>query len=185
MRLFAIILVIGCGMAHSAAYDAATDTPSSLIESKIDSPPGASLRTIVVIPMEHEPSSAIYGVTTYTPYINGQMTQAAHTTKFGDELPALPSEPHYVCMEGGTNVFSGRTFTTDNNPSSSNSTSSKEHLVTQLETKGLSWMSYQEDITDGTCPTGGVGEYAPKHDPMVFYQDVVGSPPSSSNAHCI
>ena len=147
----------------------------------------ASGRTVFVIPMENESSSAIYA-NTNAPYINNTlMPEAAYTTMFTDELAsAVPSEPHYVWMEAGTNVFSDVTFLTDNDPSSSNSTSNTAHLATQLKTANLDWVSYQEGITAGTCPIASITAnfYAAKHDPFVFFQDISGSPPSSSNAYC-
>jgi hypothetical protein len=47
-------------------------------------------------------------------------------------------------------------------------------------------MSYQEGMTDGSCPIASIGGtfYAAKHDPFVFFQDVSGKPPSSGNANC-
>ena len=77
------------------------------------------------------------------------------------------------------------TFSNDNAPSDSHSTASTAHLVTQLDAAGVAWMSYQEDINADTCPISSVRFYAPKHDPFVFFKDVAGDPPSSSNAHCI
>ena len=150
---------------------------------------GTSARTIFVIPMENEPSSSIYGNTTSAPYINGLLTSAARATMFTDELPALLSEPHYIWMEAGTNVFTDHTFSTDAVPSSSNSTvtstvTNPTHLVTQLEAANIPWMSYQQGITSNTCPVATVGAYAPKHDPFVFFGDITGSPPSASNPHC-
>jgi hypothetical protein len=142
-------------------------------------------RTIFVIPMENEPSSAIYGNTTDAPYINGLFTQAARTTMFRDELPTDPSEPHYVFMEAGTATFSDVTFTNDNNPSSTNSTASTAHMVNTLEAAGVTWMSYQEGIAAGSCPIGTVGNYRPKHDPFVFFQDVVGNPPKATTTRCV
>lgn len=144
-------------------------------------------RTIFVIPMENESASAIYGNAS-APYINNTlMAQAATASAFSDELPsAVPSEPHYVWMEAGTNAFSDRTFLTDVDPSATNSTSSTDHLVTQLKAANLGWMSYQEGITAGTCPTASISGtfYAAKHDPFVFFQDVAGATPSASNAYC-
>lgn len=155
------------------------------------SPTGDSSMTtgkvIFVIPMENKAQAQIYGDMTNAPYINGTLLAAyAHTTNFTDELPLLVSEPHYVFMEGATNQFSDRTFTTDNDPSASNSTNSTAHLVTQLDTAGISWMSYQESMTVGTCPINSSvpNFYAAKHDPFVFYQDVSGNPPSAANARC-
>ena len=187
-----LVLLLGCGSSnHAAKTDApggGGDGPGS---SQMDGPPGGRdsgnggfTRTIFVIPMENEPSSAIYGNTTNAPYINSLLAQAAHTTNFQDELPNDPSEPHYVFMEGGTASFTDHTFSNDNDPSSTNSTSSTKHLVDQLEAAGVTWTSYQEGMAQGTCPVKSSGFYAAKHDPMVFYQDVAGSPPSSSSSRC-
>ena len=89
-------------------------------------------------------------------------------------------------MESGTNVFTDHSFTTDNDSSQSNSTNSTEHLVTQLQKAGVSWMSYQEGLNNntGACPIKSSGFYAAKHNPFVFFQDVAGNPPSQSNANC-
>jgi hypothetical protein len=187
--VFPLVLALACGGSSSSSSDASNgnkDGSNNTIDARsIDSAAGAK-RTIFVIPMENEPSSAIYGNTTDASYINGLLSQGAHTTNFQDELPTDPSEPHYVFMEGGTASFSDITFTNDNDPSSTNSTASTAHLVNTLDAVGVTWMMYQEGITAGTCPinSNGPNEYAAKHDPVVFYQDVVGSPPSTSNSRC-
>ena len=148
---------------------------------------GTAGRTVFVIPMENESSSAIYS-SANAPYINNTLLpMSASSTSFTDELPAaIPSEPHYIWMEAGTNTFSDKTFLTAVDASASNSTSSTAHLVTQLHTAGLEWMSYQEGMTAGTCPIASLGGtfYATKHDPFVFFQDVSGSTPSATNAYC-
>jgi phosphatidylinositol-3-phosphatase len=157
-----------------------TDGPS------IDGPINVK-RSIFVIPMENEPSSAIYS-SSNAPYINSLMSgttpKAAWATNFQDELPSLPSEPHYVWMEAGTNQFADITFTTDSDPSGSHSTASTQHLSTQLDAAHVTWMSYQQGITSGTCPIASTGFYAPKHDPVTFFQDVAGNPPSKTNTNC-
>jgi len=150
----------------------------------IDMPGTTAARTIFVIPLENKSSSQIYA-SSDAPYINGLMVNNAWATNFQDELPSQNSEPHYVWMEAGTNVFSDASFTSDSNPSSSNSTASTDHFVNQLEAKGIPWMSYQEDAQDGKCPISGSGQYAPKHDPFVFFKDVAGSPPSATTPRCI
>jgi len=147
------------------------------------------IQHVFVIAMENHDASQIYGNTTDAPYINGTLIPAyAHATNFNDELPALASEPHYVYMEAGTNAFTDHTFTTDNNPSSSNSTSSTAHLVTQIKNSAtITWITYQEgqNATTGGCPIAASGFYAPKHDPFIFFQDVSGNPPSKTNAYCV
>ncbi|HEX3759041.1 MAG TPA: alkaline phosphatase family protein [Kofleriaceae bacterium] len=147
----------------------------------------SAIQHVFVIAMENHAASSIYGNTTHAPYINNTLLPMyGRATNFIDVLPQLNSEPHYVWMEAGTNAFSDHTFTTDNNPSSSNSTASTAHLSTQITAAGATWRSYQEGInsTTGTCPIAASGEYAPKHDPFIFFRDVSGSTPSKTNAFC-
>lgn len=148
----------------------------------------SSIQHVFVIAMENRDTSEIYG-SANAPYINGTlMKQYAKSSNWQDELPNLVSEPHYLWMEAGTNAFSDTTFTTDNDPSSSNSTGSAQHLVAQIKNaaNGVSWLTYQEDInsTTGACPIASSINYAAKHNPFVFFRDISGSPPSKSNAYC-
>ena len=146
-----------------------------------------NIQHVFVIALENHGASDIYGNTTHAPYINNTLLpMGGRASNFIDKLPTLPSEPHYVWMEAGTNSFPDRTFTNDNNPSATNSTASTAHLSTQLTAAGVSWMSYQEGLnsTSGTCPIATSGNYVPKHDPFIFFKDVSGNPPSRTNAFC-
>jgi hypothetical protein len=149
------------------------------------------IQHVIVIAMENHDASQIYGNMTDAPYINGTLIPTyAHATNFNDPLAlSIPSEPHYVWMEAGTNAFSDHTFTGDSNPSSTNSTASNAHLVTQIKNSisGVTWMTYQEgqNSTTGSCPIASSGFYAPKHDPFIFFQDVSGNPPSKTNSYCV
>jgi len=185
MRWTLLVLVVSaaCGSKSMTTVDAPPHGDGGGGDDGLDTPPEKP--TIFVIPMENKALSAIIGNMTDAPYINGLLATSASTSMFTDELPALDSEPHYVWMEAGTNAFDDVSFTNDNPPTAGHSTHSTQHLVTQLEAAGVNWMSYQEDIAMGGCPIAATAEYAPKHDPFVFFQDVVGNPPSASNAHCI
>lgn len=148
----------------------------------------SAIKHVFVIAMENHGATDIYGNTASAPYINNTLLPiAGRATNFIDRLPQLNSEPHYIWMEAGTNAFSDHTFTTDNNPSSSNSTASTAHLSTQIIAAGSSWLSYQEGLnsTTGGCPIAGSGNYAPKHDPFIFFRDVSGATPSKTNAFCV
>jgi hypothetical protein len=150
----------------------------------------AVIQHVIVIPMENHDASQIIGNTTNAPYINNTLLPSyAHATNFNDELAlSVPSEPHYVWMEAGTNAFSDHTFTGDGDPTSTNSTSSTAHLVTQIKnaTGSVTWMTYQEgqNSTTGNCPVASSGFYAAKHNPFVFFKDVAGSTPAKTNAFC-
>jgi hypothetical protein len=150
--------------------------------------PGAVPRVFVVA-MENQDAASVYGNAKDAPYLNGTLLpRYARATAFSDELPQLPSEPHYVWMEAGTNALPDRTFTTDSGPSAGNSTGSANHLAAQIAAagKGLDWTAYQEGIGDATgrCPIAAAGFYVPRHDPFVFFRDVAGDPPAKDDAGC-
>jgi len=175
----------------AAATLAATGALAQPAASPVGASPATSsaIQVVFVIAFENHDAGQIYGNTKDAPYINGTLLPAyAHSTNFTDELPSLPSEPHYVWMEAGTNRFTDHTFTGDGDATNSNSTSSKKHLVTQIKKAGtgITWMAYQEGIncSTGACPISSSGYYAAKHDPFVFFRDVSGSPPSKTNAYC-
>ncbi len=183
-RLAAALSLAACAhlSAHAQADADATAVPTPLA--------GSAVQVVFVIAMENQDARDIYGNKTSAPYINDTLLpKYAHATNFVDELPpSIPSEPHYVWMEAGTNKFSDHTFTSDSDPSSSNSTASTAHLATQIRnaTSGVTWRAYQEGITGttGACPVKSSGFYAAKHDPFVFFRDVSGSPPSRTNSYC-
>ncbi len=180
-------LTVGCGAADSSTASSGSE---SAVATDTEAVTTSVIKHVFVIALENHDASQVYGDTTDAPYINNTLIPAyAHATDFNDALAlSIPSEPHYVWIEGGTNAFSDHTFTTDNDPSSGNSTSSTSHLATQIKnaTNGVTWRSYQEGLNSstGTCPVHSSGFYAAKHDPFVFYQDVSGSPPSATNATC-
>lgn len=124
------------------------------------------------------------------PYLNSLLIRpdAVYASNYHNLDPRLgtlhPSEPGYVWLEAATNTFPDHTFTTDNPPSAANSTDSPDHLTALLEQKGLTWRSDQEDISGTSCPLSATGDYAPKHNPMVFFQDVTNNNKPAS-ATCI
>ena len=147
------------------------------------------VKYVFVIAMENHDSGEIIGDVADAPYINGTLLPCyASSSNFNDPLPlAIPSEPHYVWMEAGTNTFADATFTTDNDPSAVNSTASTLHFSTQLDAASVTWRSYQQGLdpnATGACPIYSSGDFAAKHDPFVFFQDVSGNPPADDAAKC-
>jgi hypothetical protein len=179
-------VLCGCSLLVFAGCGAVDETETGELEEAVTT---SVIKHVFVIAMENHDASQIYGNTTDAPYINNTLMKSyAHATNFNDELPSLASEPHYLWMEAGTNAFSDHTFTTDSDPSSTNSTSSTAHLVTQVKnaTNGVTWRTYQEgqNATTGNCPIASSGFYHAKHNPFVFFKDVAGNPPSKTNAYC-
>jgi hypothetical protein len=179
-----VLAMSGCSLLGGAS----DDEPAGEAAQAETAAAASAIQHVFVIALENHGAADIYGNTASAPYINTTLLPiAGRATSFLDKLPQLESEPHYVWMEAGTNAFSDHTFTTDNNPSSSNSTASTAHLSAQIITAGATWLAYQEDLnsTTGACPIAVSGNYAPKHDPFIFFRDVAGSTPSKTNAFCV
>jgi phospholipase C len=131
-----------------------------------------------MILMENHNWSDIKG-SAKAPYINSLLDKGAHAEQYFNPPKLHPSEPNYLWLEGGTNFG----VTTDLGPSL-NHQSSTDHLVTQIEKAGLTWKSYQEDIPGTECPLTGLKKYVPRHNPMVFFDDVTDMLDAKS-MHCI
>jgi phosphatidylinositol-3-phosphatase len=149
--------------------------------------PAGRMKHAFVVTLENTPAAKVFDQAE-APYLNSLLPRAARAATFVDLLkPAVVSEPHYLLMEAGTATFSDGHICGDGDASAKNSTASTAHFVTQLAAASRSWMSYQEGLdpaTTGACPINSGGNYAPKHNPFVFFRDVAGSPPSRTNAAC-
>jgi hypothetical protein len=134
---------------------------------------------VFIILMENHNWSAILNNAS-APYINQTLLPMASFANQYFNPPGIhPSEPNYLWLEAGT----GFGIANDLAPAS-NHQSTTSHLVTLLADAGISWKSYQEDISGTVCPLTNEGLYAPKHNPMVFFDDVTNTNDPGS-AYCI
>jgi hypothetical protein len=139
----------------------------------------SGIRTVFVIVFENHNWSQIKGSAS-APYINNTvLPMAAHAEQYFNPPGIHPSEGNYLWLEAGTNFG-----ILNDSPPSTNHQGTTQHLVTLLENAGLTWKSYQEGISGTACPLTNSGLYAPKHNPMVFFDDVTGTN-SASSARCI
>jgi len=132
---------------------------------------------VFLIMMENHNWSAIKNNPS-APYINHTLLPiASYAEQYYNPPGNHPSEPNYLWLEAGTNFG----VSNDADPAS-NHQGTSQHLVTLLSNAGISWKSYQEGISGTDCPLTGSGLYAPKHNPMVFFDDVTNTnDPNSSN----
>ncbi|HEX7601787.1 MAG TPA: alkaline phosphatase family protein [Polyangiaceae bacterium] len=139
----------------------------------------AAIEHVFLILMENHNWGDIKGSAS-APYLNGTLLpMGGHAEQYFNPKGNHPSEPNYLWLEAGTNFG----IKDDSDPAT-NHQSTKQHLVTLLEAAGHTWKSYQEDIPGTDCPLKGVKNYAPKHNPMVFFDDVTGTNDAAS-ANCI
>ena len=140
---------------------------------------GSSAATVFLIVMENHAWSKIVGNPS-APFINDTLLKiGAHAEAYYNPPGNHPSLPNYLWLEAGDNLG----VTNDLAPSSHHQATTS-HLVTQLSAAGISWKSYQEGITGTSCPLTSSGLYAPKHNPMVYFDDVTNGS-SSSSSECI
>jgi len=125
------------------------------------------IQTVWIILMENHNWSQILG-SKHAPYINNTLLpMASHAEQYFNPPGIHPSLPNYLWLEAGTNFG-----ILDDNPPSVNSQTTTQHLVTLLQNAGITWKAYEEGISGTVCPLTNVGEYAVKHDPFVYFDDV-------------
>jgi hypothetical protein len=128
------------------------------------------VQIVFLILMENTSWSAIKGNPS-APYINQALLPLASHCEQYQNVPGLhPSLPNYLRLETGTNfgIFD------DNDPAIDHQNTTN-HLVTLLLNAGISWKTYQEDITGDCVPLTGFYGYVPRHDPFVYFDDVTGT----------
>ncbi len=157
-------------------------SPTATVQARLISPTPTAVagnKTVFLIMMENHNWSDIKNSPS-APYINHTLLpMASYAEQYFNPPGNHPSEPNYLWLEAGTNFG----ISDDANPAV-NHQSTKQHLVTLLNNAHLSWKSYQESISGTVCPLTVNGLYAPKHNPMVFFDDVTNNN-NPNSAYCI
>jgi hypothetical protein len=115
--------------------------------------------------MENEEYRSILG-SDAAPFINQLARRAALATS--SYAITHPSLPNYLALTGGS------TFGIDSD--CTDCTARGAGIVGQLEAKRISWKAYMEDLPHACFTGAGAADYAKKHDPFVYYPDIVGTP---------
>jgi phosphatidylinositol-3-phosphatase len=135
---------------------------------------------VVVIVMENQGLGDIIH-NPVAPFLN----QLASSYSLATNYTAInhPSLPNYLSLVSGLDF--GSWSKTDCNPGPVCSAGDAPNIVDSLENRGLSWKAYMEDYpsscgshcSPGNCFVGdtGTGQYAARHDPFVYFDDIVNS----------
>jgi len=128
------------------------------------------VQTVFIILLENDDWPNFRG-SADAPYINGSLLPVASFCEGYHNPPGLhPSLPNYIWLEAGTNFG-----ILDNNDPSVNHLNTTNHLASLLNNAGISWKTYQEDISGTIVPLYYTGGYAPRHNPFVYFDDVTGT----------
>jgi len=128
------------------------------------STPPPTYRHIFVIVLENHEYDRIIG-NPKLPYFNMLAQRfGLATASYGVTHPSLPN---YLALTGG-DTFGITSDCTDCFIDAPN-------LVDQLETAGKSWTAYMEGMPE-PCYLGNADQYAQKHDPFIYYDDIRNDP---------
>lgn len=149
------------GPGYASLENARVTTPAEAAAATASQP----VKTVFLVVMENHDWSSIAGSPS-APYINGTLLRdGAHAEAYTSTVH--PSEPNYIWMEAGDALGID-----DDDEPAANYRTTKAHLVSQLDAAGVSWKSYQEGISGDDCPLSNRGKYTPRHNPVVYFDDV-------------
>jgi len=119
----------------------------------------------IVLLMENEEATSIVG-NPQAPYANRLIRRYGLATD--SFAVAHPSLPNYIALTSGSTqgVSSDCTECKVSAP----------NIVDQLEAAHISWKAYMEGLPQPCFQGAGAGGYAKKHDPFLYYEDIVSSP---------
>jgi hypothetical protein len=171
-----LILLVSCATTSPRASSPSHSrpSPSSVSEhpssSHSPSPTSGAVARIAVVVMENRDYSSVIG-SSDAPYVNGLAARYGLATN--SYAVSHPSLPNYLALLAGS-TFGINSDCTDCSVGATN-------LIDQLESADISWRAYMEDMPS-PCFTGAQADgYAKKHDPFVYFDDIVNDPSRCSN----
>lgn len=115
---------------------------------------------IVLIIMENKSSQDIFD-NTNAPYINSLIKNDSYADNY--HAVSHPSLPNYISLIGGSTFG----ITSD----CTNCFVNAQNLVDQFDKANIPWKAYMESMPS-PCFLGSSGEYAQKHDPFIYFNDI-------------
>lgn len=141
---------------------------------------------VVVIVLENQGLANIIN-SSLAPFLNQLASSYGLATNYTGV--AHPSLPNYLALVSGQSFSSWSAA--DCSPGPGCNAGSATNLVDSLDTRGLTWKAYMEDYptscgsqcSPGGCFMGdtGSGHYAARHDPFVYFGDIVNSSARCAN----
>src|SRR5437867_12889341 len=120
---------------------------------------------VFIVVEENRSYSEIIG-STAAPYINSLVSQNGVATNYF--AVTHPSLPNYLARTGGSTFG----ISTDCAPPSCPVNAA--NIADRVAASGRTWKAYEESMPSA-CYLSDSGEYAPKHNPFVYYTDIEGS----------
>jgi phosphatidylinositol-3-phosphatase len=155
------------GHKHRSINITSSPSNTTLPTQNITKTQTTALTHIFIIVEENKPYQSVIG-NPAAPYINSLASQYALANMYS--AVAHPSLPNYLALTSG----STQGFTTDCNPPDAGCEISATNIADEIEHSGRTWKEYAESMPI-TCGTSNSGKYATKHNPFVYYSDVINN----------
>ena len=172
LLIFALLLA-SCAPKGQGTGNLVTGTapPTTLPTRAASSPPAGipDFSHIFVIVMENQEYGTIIG-NSAAPYINSLAAQYGLAASY--YAITHPSLPNYLELLGGSTFG----ITSDCETCFVNA----PNLVDQLEASHKTWKAYMEDMPS-PCFIGDSGQYAMRHNPFIYFDDIRTNPARCSN----
>jgi hypothetical protein len=152
----------GFRLEEGATYTGRTDLPPRVLNPETSTISG--VKTVFLIILENHKWDTIKG-SSYCKYINETLLpMSSYTSQYYAPHGNHPSEPNYIWLVAGTNF----NIRSDDLPAV-NSQSSTNTFFRQLDDAGISWKTYQENISGTNVPSTNSGQYVARHNPFLYF----------------
>jgi hypothetical protein len=162
-------------IALAQATPAATSTPTASAVAPVGGAVGAppspapaaapSFSHVFVIVMENHEYNSVIG-SPAAPYTNGLVSSYGLATNY--YAASHPSLPNYLALTAGSTFGVASDCTT--------CFVSATNIADQVEASGRSWKAYMEDMPVPCYMGPSSGNYAMKHNPFMYYNDIRNNP---------
>lgn len=126
--------------------------------------------TIFTIVLENHDYAEVVGDTTDAPFLNSLIADYGLATNYMDS-GTHPSLPNYLDLMSGATQYFGLV---DLTPTTYPFPVSADNVGNQLQTAGIKWRAYAEGMSTA-CNLSDTGNYATKHEPFLYFDNIVGS----------
>jgi phosphatidylinositol-3-phosphatase len=152
----ALVFAVGCGQARPGA---------PLGVQPVSGLPHSTSSHVIVVVMENAEDTDVLGnrAARYTNSLARRYGLATQSFAIGH-----PSLPNYLALTSGS-THGVSSDCTDCHVGAPN-------IVDQLEVARIPWKAYLEDEPRACFQGAAAGGYAKKHNPFIYYDDIVGSP---------
>jgi phosphatidylinositol-3-phosphatase len=159
------ITTTGAAIAKIAARESGAKAPRLVFD--YGGSFNGSIQHVFEVILENHSYSQVWNSSS-SPYITSLGRAYARATNY--KAITHPSLPNYLDLFGGSNYG----ITTDCDPAASCHVNAT-NLADNLEASGLTWKGYMESMPS-PCYQTGSGDYVPRHNPMVYFDDIRGNP---------